>query len=342
MVRTYKTRSLGRTYRELLEHLGKGSPTAIILQELSLKYDNYYRRVKHLEKHRYVTIKRTGKILNFELQPKAIKLLSRGVEKVKSKKKISLHDFWVSYKILRKPTGFEPEKILTANSIDFNTNNINNWRGIYFDYASVKVRVTPNKIMFCPPEIELEWNDSPDHAKNQALKYVDNILPKIESLFNVSLSKPDKVSVSVSSQHIAFVNNEFAKYFTDRDISLNIYDEHGKKRVIVDKSKGYPELEFIHKAHAEDDSERMKDFIDEVESGRFNTKDVLQIVKGIADNQLNLSNDLVEYGRQISLHTDSIGKLGEGVEKLTNLIEQLENNKRPYPFFSSIKKRFKK
>lgn len=332
MVREYKKQVLDSKYIGLLSHLGRGSPIAVILSDLNIKYKNYYKKLKYLEKHRYITVKRLGKILSFELQPKAVNLLSVGIETVDYEKKISLHDFWLTYPILRKPIDWNEkyiEKVLQANSIGFNTNDINNWKGFFFDYASVKVRVTPNKVMFCPPEIELDWKDSPDHAKNMAFSQVDNIISKIERLFSISLSKPDKVSAYVSSQHIAFVNSEFARYFTDRDIRLVIYDEFGKKRIIVDKSGGQPELECVSKANAEDDAEKIQKLIDYTATGKFDPEQVQQDFARASSLIAGMAQNMEAYGKHIKAHTKAMICLAEGIDRLNGMLDEVVEARQP-------------
>lgn len=334
MVRIIK---INRMYRRILGYLARGDPTPFILANTCLKEANYYKKLNNLEKYGYITKKRMGKILNIQLQPKAIKEL--GITSVGAKRVeyINLHDVWVACEIIRKPEGWGRknfvEKILEARGFDYSTNMVNNWKGIYFDVASVLIRVTPNKIMFNPPQIELDMNDSPEHAKNLMLKYVKGIIPKIENWFKITIARPDRISMSVSSQHIAFVKNKIAQYFVDNEIDLNIYDDEGKLRVIVDKSRG-PELETVNKAYAEEDAEKIKTFIKDTVTGHFDhrqiTKDLASAadtINKIAQNQENFSGDMVEYGQKISAHARSIEALGIGITKLTELVERIERPK---------------
>jgi len=229
---------IGRIHKRILGYFARGDPIPFIIHNTGLKKSNFYKKIQTLEKYGYIKINRVGKILDIQLQPMAIKelgTLSVGAKKVDY---INLHDVWVACKIFKKPTGWEKEglveRILEMRSIDYTINRPNNWRGVFFDFASVTVRITPNKVMFNPPHIEIPTDDSPEHAKNLIMKYLEGVVPKIENMFNIKLTQPGRVSMTVSSQHIAFVKNLIAKYFVDREIDLKIYDEAGRLRVVVD------------------------------------------------------------------------------------------------------------
>jgi hypothetical protein len=184
-----KTIKIDRTYERILHYLGKGENISEIKKHIKISKQAYYKRLNTLEKYKFITKKRVGKILTFELQPKAIKRLtmfSGGTQKVDYQKPyINIHDIWMAFKILNKPRNWSNEfieKTLSANSIDYNTHNPNNWKGYFFNYAKVTIRVTPNKIMFNPPQVELNYKGEIDMAKNQIVKYVYNIIPKIVTL----------------------------------------------------------------------------------------------------------------------------------------------------------------
>lgn len=335
-----KKLKINRTYRRILGYLARGDPTSFILHNTGLKEANYYKKLRLLEKHGYITRKRLGKIINIELQPIAIKELSIASVGAERVKQINLHDVWVSCRILNKPANWDNkdfvEKILEARAVDYNINSPNNWKSIYFDYASVTVRVTPNKVLFSPPQIELSLEDSPERAKNLMLKYISEIIPKIENWFSITLSRPNNISISVSSQHISFVKNLIADYFVDNNINLMIYDDQGRKRVIVDKSRG-PEIETVSKAYAEEDAEKLKELISDTVFGRFDHKEITrnlnaasQIISSIAKNQETFSEDMVEYGQKIAAHARSIELLGTGINKMTCLIERLESHTKPW------------
>lgn len=336
MVRVLK---INRMYRRILGYLARGDPTPFILQNTGLKEANYYKKLTVLEKYGYITKKRVGKILNIQLQPRAVKELGMVSVGAKRLEYINLHDVWIACQIIKKPSGWGKkdfvEKILETKGFEYSTNKLNNWKGIYFDFASVLVRVTPNKIMFHPPQIELDITDSPEHAKNMMLKYLKGIIPKIENWFKVTITKPNRISMSVSSQHIAFVNNQIAQYFVNNDIELKIYDDEGKLRVFVDKSHG-PELECSNKAYAEEDAEKIKTLLQDTVTGQFDHRQInsnlasaAESINRIAQNQETFSSDMVEYGQKISAHAKSIEALGGGISKLTSLVERIDENREP-------------
>ena len=321
-------------HRRILGYFARGDPIPFIIHNTGLNPGNFYKKIHTLEKYGYLRVKRVGKVLDVQLQPLAIKelgIVSVGAKRVEY---INLHDVWIACEILKKPKEWGKkdfvEKILEMMSIGCTPNKVNNWKGIYFNYASVTVRITPNKVMFNPPHVEVGMDDSPENAKNLMLNHIRGIIPKIEKWFSVTLSRPNRVSMTVSSQHIAFVKSLIAKYFVDNEIDLVIYDDQGRRRVIVDKSRG-PELEFPNKAYAEEDAGRMKTLIDDTVFGRFDHRqvnrdlsDASNIISQLAKEQLTYRNDLLGYGQKIAAHAKSIEVLGNGIYELTGLIKKLD------------------
>jgi len=326
-------------HRRVFAYIARGDPPKFIANSMGMRLKNLYKRLHVLEKHGYIKCRRLGKVLSIDLLPPGIKelgIVSMGADKVEY---IRLHDFWVSTKILAKPREWSiqfVEKILEKKSMAYTKHRPKHWKGVYFDYAPVKIRVTPNKVLFKLPIVKIALTDEPEHAKNIALNYMDDVLPKIERLFRIKLTKPGKVSITTSSQHIAFVKNRIAKYFLENDIDVRIYDDEGKLRVIVDKSNMNEELECVDKANAEEDADKLQVFIKDTVTGRFDHRKMqdtiassVEIQNNILANQEKSSRDLVNYGRKIAAHTASIEKLGSGIEKLTTLVERLEKIRKP-------------
>jgi len=335
-------------HRRIFAYLARGDTPDFIAKSMGIRLKNLYKKLKTLDKYGYIKCKRVGKILNINLLPPAIKelsTLSMGADKVEY---IRLHDLWIATKIISKPIGWSNEfveKILEERSIAYTKHAPNNWKGLYFDSAPVKIRVTPNKILFKLPNIEIPLIDEPEHAKNIALNYLDDVVPRIESLLKVQVSKARKISISVSSQHIAFTKNRIAKYFLENDIDVRIYDDEGKLRVIVDKSNMNEELECIDKAHAEEDADKLQMLIKDTVTGKFDHRILqetisksVEIQNQILQNQQSYFNDMKIYGKKVAAHAVSIEKLGTGIEKLTGIVERLERVKRPRRIVKKRKK----
>lgn len=126
---------------------------------------------------------------------------------------------------------------------------------------NVRVRRTTKSVIFIPPEI---YDTEIMSAKNRALEYCYQVMPKVEAWFKLRLGKPNKINITFSKQHISHVNNEIAKWFIKHRQRLVIEDlKDGRARVIVDNSKGLAELEAIHPLHAEDDAEKLKAVIED-------------------------------------------------------------------------------
>lgn len=129
---------------------------------------------------------------------------------------------------------------------------------------NIRVRVTPKHVIMIPPEL---YGDDPMSIKDKAWLLCESIIPKVEAWFNVEVDKrPNKIYMTFSKQHFAFMNNAIARYAKDpsRKWDVVIHDkEDGKARIVIDASKGFPELEAVHPVHAEEDAEVLKRLIED-------------------------------------------------------------------------------
>jgi hypothetical protein len=161
----------------------------------------------------------------------------------------------------------------------------------------IRVRITSRHVIMIPPEL---YGDDPMQVKNKAWLLCESIIPKVEAWFNVKVAdKPNKVYMTFSKQHFAFMDNAIAKYVKDpsRKWNITIYDQQdGKARIVVDMSKGFPELETIHPIHAEEDAERIKTMLEDYTLRSIETPgeqrslilDLLQRLETLEEQKVNI------------------------------------------------------
>ena len=309
MVRTF---TIDKTYKRILSYLSRGDTQKQICKFMGLKPSNLSKRIKRLEKNGYITKEKIGRIIKYHVKNQNGNYSSMGIQNGKYHEKVTirLHDLFFSFKILNKPDNWGKkfiEKCLIEKSLDYSRNDLRNWSSYWFDYNAVKVRVTPNKVIVKTPNIEAPLTESPENMKNRAFNYLEDVIPRIENVFRIKLTKPRKVSISVSSQHIAFCKDELAQFFTRNKIPLRIYDrDTGKIRVLVDKSRG-PEMEFINGAFAEEDAEAYKRFLEDVITGEFDHRNVLKAQALITRNQLNQEKNINMLIEAVNRLTEKVG-----------------------------------
>lgn len=312
-------------HKKIFLYLARGDRPKQISKNTGIRLNNLYKRIYVLRKYGYLKSEKIGQFLQIDLLPPALRHLtyfSGGIEKIQS---IRLHDLFISLKVVRRPENWNTdfvEKILEEKSIEFTRQKLNNWKGLYFDYASVKVRVTPNKVLIKLPDISMGLEEEPEHLKNLALAYLDDVIPRVENLLKIKISKPRKLSVSVSSQHIAFVKNRIAKYFLDKGINMRVYDRSGRLRVIVDKSNGNEELEAIDKAHAEEDADRLQGLIKDVVFGKFDHRRIQEIQRDILLNQERQAQDFAYWAKHLKAHVTEIKKMSSIQAELLEFLKR--------------------
>jgi len=223
-----------------------------IAEKLNVDKSNIYRALYKLQKLNYITKKRTITNNGFSFLRESL-ILSP-----KTQRFFRLHKLMFRLKIIKayKNLYKKLEQVFIihtwiANKVVFKE----------FITENVRVRVISDSVLIYTPEIIAQ---SPLKAKEQALDILYDIIPKLEKKLNVELSTKPYMVIHVGSQHIALLNSTIAKYFLDAGIRLEVIDEQGHYRLIVDDSKRLNELETIHKFYAEEDARKVKDFLADI------------------------------------------------------------------------------
>lgn len=282
-------------HSELLRMFHNNLPIFRIAKHFKCSKTNIYRHSYRLIKHGLLTKDNHS----FYLTPEGLKEVKRFLmvsDKVKFKRlrtqdMCRLHNLQFTCNILKKPREWNKhrQKVLRTHKIEFSVSRLGGNIEI-FHYDNVEVRTTPNYVLIILPDLLYE---TPEECKVKAIYVLRNVLPKIESLFNISLEKPRKVSIEISKQHNALIYNEIAKQFLEKNMEFRIFDEFGSLIAIADDSLGMKELEFVHPIDSEEHSTLMKQEISNIITGK--TK---QFRKNVLDRITQIEEKIVKSKKE--------------------------------------------
>lgn len=107
------------------------------------------------------------------------------------------------------------------------------------------------------------WGASPSDAECESFKYWIGFFGLLERRINCLLVKEGVGSVKMNMVHFAHVEDDVAEDYVKRGQSLKVYaHEDGKLAILVDRSLGVPELEFLHPKTGKRDAERISVFLE--------------------------------------------------------------------------------
>ena len=134
--------------------------------------------------------------------------------------------------------------ILKERKVTYAAHNLRNWTQYTiknFPVTDCTVQVNPRSVSIFLPEVT---KPSVDEAVAHMLDTFAAITPIIENDLKLQIRGIRKVNVHVARQEIAFMQDPIAKELKRRGIKY--YEVRGldKNKVVVDNSKGVPELEF--------------------------------------------------------------------------------------------------
>ena len=286
-------------HARLLEMFRNNMPISDIAKKMKCTKTNIYQRSYTLIREGYMT----KDFRTFYLTPKGINTVKSYLmvsHKVKFNQALKpdtsrLHNLQFTCNILKKPSTWNQmrQQILRSHKIDFSVARLKCKIEI-FHYENVEIRTTPNNVLILLPNL---FYETPQKTKIEALKILRNVMPKIESLFKISLEKPRKVSIEISKQHNALIYNEIAKQFLEKNMEFRIFNEEGRQIAVADDSLGMKELEFIHPIDSEEHATLMQQEISNIITGKNKEfrKKILDKLEKLEQIRFDSKNEGVEY-----------------------------------------------
>ena len=243
---------------------------------------------------------------------KAYEVTDRGLHYLNrySPNLIRLHNLAFKISIITKPNNWELKrsKIVQLRVLSKQVNLNNNSYEIH-NFRNLKIKTTNNSIIFYMPTI---YGKNTDICFSEALEMLFKSIPKIESLFKVTLIKDRKTNIEIISQHYAKLQDIIAKKYRTEGNKLYVKDDEGNLRIIADYSFRVDELEAIYNKTAKEDMDVMQNFIKELLNTPVTTTKLMEMIRGVTANQMI-------YAKNMESHISAIKELGKGVRELSKL-----------------------
>lgn len=111
------------------------------------------------------------------------------------------------------------------------------------------------------------YSELTDSALINRADFIDNMVRVLEHDLGVTLVKHRYTNIKIFRSHIANIGSSIARDYNERGERLIVKDRFdGKICIIVDKSKGFDELEFIHPKSNKEDEEKISRFLDDLKT----------------------------------------------------------------------------
>jgi len=225
--------------------------------------------------------------------------------------RIRLHNLAVKINILNKPTNWELKrsKLASIRVLSKEIRLKNNKYQIH-SFSNVKIKTTTNSIIFYLPST---YGNSTEETFQQSLDLLWKSIPKIESLFNIILTKDRKTNIEIISNHYARLNDSLAKKYRKEGNKLYIKDKEGKIWLVSDASFRVDETEAIDTIKAKEDMDIVHNFFNDLRKNPATVTEILNLVRENSANNIALSMNFKS-------HIKAIQELGGGVDKLTKAV----------------------
>ena len=155
-------------------------------------------------------------------------------------------------------------------------------------------------------------------AKSHAIYNFISLIKSLERLLHADFTERAgrQYTFKVSRQHYALIKNALAKQYNAEGKKLNIYSDKGLW-FVIDNSFNLHEAETVHPETADTDNTKVQNFFNSLKEQPLTTSFILEVMHGIQQNQL-------VFAQNMGLHIKVIKDLGNGVNELASLIDELK------------------
>jgi len=162
--------------------------------------------------------------------------------------------------------------------------------------------------------------DTAMDAKSQAIYNLISLIKSLERLLHADFTEHAgrQYSFKVSRQHYALIKNALAEQYDAQGKKLNIYTDKGLW-FVIDNSYNLHEAETVHPETADSDNTKVQNFFNSLKEQPLTTGFILDVMHGIQQNQL-------VFAQNMGSHIRVIKDLGNGVNELAGLIEELKQD----------------
>jgi len=244
-----------------LYYYSKGDSPKKIAKRLNTTYSSIRKLIYRLRKRGYLN---SGNILSptGEALVEQYVVGSHNVPLANVPETVRLHHLSLKVPVNEKGWDKKREAVTTIELTEYKEWRINGgFQQSFRLNQHVGVRTTPKSVILIFSDI---YASTPQLAKDNAMKLFEKSLGRVNQIFNLKLNPKGRLDLRVSSQEIAFIYDEIAKFFLREGLTLRIYNEVGELIWMGDDSHGLAELEAVHQKWAEEHGESFKGLLRDI------------------------------------------------------------------------------
>lgn len=173
------------------------------------------------------------------------------------------------------------------------------------------------------------YGDDAQEAIAKSLEYWKKFFVRLENELKCVLVKPRSRNIRQVNSHFARGDSEISENAVQNNQKIKIFaQEDGKLCYITDNSFNMYEDETVHPKTAKKDREAVDKQVNDWRLNNPPTNSYLNHnQQNIMSNQQEITKNLTLYAENIQSHIKAIQDLGTGVNRLTELIEEMEKKK---------------
>lgn len=169
------------------------------------------------------------------------------------------HGWQFTLKLPRRIEMHNRRKCLEANGIEWKPTGTPTWQGESFMLNDWKVWFTPSSIVcWYPKEKSIYSDDAYETFLEAVYRWKQEVILKLERLFNTSFKKDKGYDFETSAEHYALIKNAHAELLRHKKEKLYVYDEDGKLWLICDFSHQLDEKEAVLPGRGTDDITKVR------------------------------------------------------------------------------------
>lgn len=203
-------------------------------------------------------------------------LTNKGIEGLHSfvglRYKLRQHNLHFKIAVLESPRNWKLKRNEIRQLPYFNkTLKLKNNEQDLFNFGRLHIKTTSKSVIIKMPTLYgKDWED----ALIQAIRILEDTIPKIEKVFGIVLVKDYKANIKIISQEYAVIQDALAKLYRHEKNRLYLTGEDGKIWLITDFSFSVDETEFIHPNKATDDVDAIAPFLNDLRKNPTTLTDI--------------------------------------------------------------------
>lgn len=319
-----RTFRVGNTHLTILEGLSGGRPIRKIAASLGLNPSSVLRDIRQMEKRGYIArLVRSHQVL-YTILPSGQELMQHPVrdpltggsinatppEEIRDMK-IRLHRLQLKFDLVNP---IKDPAVISFKDHPSKIVPLEHWSKNIIQFEDFTAILSTKSLIIAGVQRYLQ---AADNIESQEADVLSEIMPfaeqveekirKIHPSFRLKRLDRGVLSGKIISREIAFEDHHLAKLTGP----MRIDAPDGKPRIIVDKSKGPLEIEFVHKDTAPQDSEQMRK--NDLILATNDLGDALQALK----TQVSVVTELTKHAATTQ---DQIDQVISGLGQISNIL----------------------